>query len=790
MQLLICLSLCLAAPQDAGKQLREAAEAGKVDIVKLLIVDKVDVDAANDYGRTPLAIAAGRGHVEVVRVLIAAGADLESKDRFYKFTPLSAAVNAKQAAVVKALIAAGAKSAGSALPSAAFSDDIATLKAVLTSKDITPAQLKQALATAKSAKQAANVAILEPLVEKLAKDDAEKEKSEGDKADKPETMPEKPAMKLSAEQMKAFEGSYLDPRGLEVQIKPGDKGIEMTVMSSGQKMSLKPTGKDLFEITRSTGGSSMKATFVRDEDKIVSFKWNAGTAEFDLKRQIPSDEPIAKPEWNDYSFDQPNWPAFRGSMSRGIAVGQNLPSKWDVKTGENIVWKTPVNGLGLSCPVVWGDSIYVSTAVPVDEEKPSGSQLKTGLYGDVGSVEDDREYQFKQQCISLSTGDVLWDRDCNQAKPRVKRHAKSSHANPTPATNGDYVVASFSSEGIYCFDANGEKVWEKDLGFLDSGWFYDRSFQWGFAASPYIFEDTVYLQCDIQDQSFIVALDLKSGDEKWRTRRDDIPTWASPVAYRDPNNALRVVVNGTRQGAAYDGTNGKRLWGLSGMSEIVVPTPQVTPNYVLLASGYAPIRPIVAVKHNATGQLLVKKPTSKKAKPEEPKKTTDTKSDEVSGDEPVKDETEDKPGDDAVAKVEKKPAVADRPGQFVWRLENGGSYLPTPIVYEGFIYVVSNSGVLSCFDATTGKRASRVRLRGARSCTGSPVIADGVLYITSETGKTFVVPTGPNQKPTSTSEIGEAVLSTPAIAGGRLLIRAENHLFAVGTKAPAAEVEK
>ena len=759
MKLLICLSLCLTASQDAGKQLRDAAEAGKVDVVKQLIADKVDVDAANDYGRTSLAIAAGRGHVDVVKLLIEAGADLESKDRFYKMTPLTAAVTAKKAAVFEALIAAGAKGAGSFLTSAALGDDAAMLKAVLTSKDLTSAQLtKAALVTAKNAKHAANVAILEALVKKLPGENAGADKAKKADADKP-------AMKLSAEQLKAYEGTYLDARGLEVQIKSVDKGIQMTVMSSGQKMPLKPTGKDEFEIARANG-SSMKATFVRDGDKVASFKWKPGATEFDLKREVPSEEPVARPAWTDYSFDQPNWPAFRGFMSRGIAVGQDLPSKWDVKTGENIVWKTPVAGLALSCPVVWGDSVFVSTAVPVDEKKPTGSQLKTGLYGDVGSVADDREYEFKLMCLSLSTGDVLWERDCNKAKPRVKRHAKSSHANPTPATNGEYVVASFSSEGLYCFDSSGDLVWKKDLGFLDSGWFYDRSFQWGFAASPYIFEDTVYLQCDIQDESFVVAFDLKTGDEKWRTSRDDIPTWSSPVAYRDPGNALRVVVNGTREGAAYDGTNGKRLWGLSGMSEIVVPTPQVTPNYVLLASGYAPIRPIIAVKHDATGRLLVKKAEPKKAK-SEPKTTDET----------------------AKGKA-KKPTIADRPDQFAWRLENGGSYLPTPIVYNGFIHVVSNNGVLSCFDATTGKRVSRVRLRGAKSCTGSPVIADGVLYITSETGKTFVVPAGPNQKPIGTSEIGEAVLSTPAIAGGRLLIRAENHLFAIGKKAASDGVDE
>lgn len=756
MQLLLCLTLFVPS-QDSGKRLRDAAEKGEIATVRELIAENVDVDSPNDYGRTSLSIAAGLGHVEVVKLLLEAGADVESKDRFYKFTPLLVAVNSKRPVVVKVLLDAGAKGVGRALSFAAFGDDVELLKAVLSSKNITPAQLRTALAGAKSAKKPENVAILEPLVEKLGPEP----KNEATKKAKKAEMPAKQPVKLSAEQLKQYEGLYIDARGMEVAIKAGDNSIVMTITASNQKMTLAATAKDEFELSGGAG-SSLKATFVREADKVTSLKWVAGTNEFNLRREVAPDTSIEKPAWEEYALDGSNWPAFRGPMSRGIMKGQNLPTEWDAESGRNIAWKTPVAGLGLSCPVVWGDSVFVSTAVPVDEEKPTGSQLKIGLYGDVGSVADDREYRFKLACLSLSTGDVLWERECNKAKPRVKRHAKSSHANPTPVTNGEYVVASFSSEGIYCFDTSGELVWKKDLGFLDSGWFFDRTFQWGFAASPYIFEGTVYLQCDIQDQSFLVALDLQTGDEKWRTDRNDIPTWSSPVAYRDPAGNLRVAVNGTREAAAYDGQDGKRIWGLSGMSEIVVPTPQVTPNYLLLASGYAPIRPIIAMKHTAGGEFEVKESAKGKA---------------------AEDKQKD-PKQEASEADESKGSEATSPSPFAWKLENGGSYLPTPLIYDGFVHVVSNSGVLSCFDATTGKRLSRVRLSGAGSCTGSPVLADGVLYITSESGKTFVVPAGPNEKPVKKNEIGEAVLSTPAIAGGRLLIRAENHLFAIGKLGP------
>jgi outer membrane protein assembly factor BamB len=692
---------------------------------------KTDVDSANSYGRTALSLAASRGETDIMKLLIEAGAKLDSKDTFYGMTPLMAAMNGKQTAAVEVLVEAGVQNAGQSLRRA-VSADVGLLKALLKAKDLKPAELRAALAAAKSSKKKEHIALLDPLVEALP---AAKPKKKADATEKPKSgdmkkESDKPAMTLTADQLKAFTGLYVDPRGMEVQIKAVDGGLELDL--GRQQITTRPVSKDEF-ISASRKDSTFR--FVRNDGRVASMNWKAGETEIKFRRELSPNDKVETPEFEDYPLDSKNWPAFRGAMSRGVMNGQGLPDEWAAKDDKNIRWKTPVDGLGLSCPIVWGDSVYISTAVAIDEKKPDGSQLRTGLYGDVNSVTDEREYKFQLLCMSLSTGDVLWKRDCHTAKPKVKRHAKSSHANPTPATNGDYVVTSFSSEGVYCYTADGDLAWKKDFGFLDSGWFFDRAFQWGFASSPYIFEDTVYLQCDIQDQSFLVALDVKTGDEKWRTSRDDIPTWSSPVAYRDPSGKLRIAVNGTREAAVYDGEDGKRLWGLSGMSEIVVPTPQITPSYVMLASGYRPIRPILAIKHDAVGEL--------KAKAESESENSDA---------------------------------------FAWRLASGGSYLPTPLIADGFVHVVSNSGILSVFNATTGKRVSRVRLRAVSSCTGSPVAADGKLYVTGENGKTVVVPLGPNQKPLATNEIGEAVLTTPAIAGGRLLIRGENHVFAIGAK--------
>lgn len=769
-QTVLAFSLCClsSVAEDEGEKLRLAASSGDLETVTQLLEAGVKVDAANEYGRTALGLAVSAGHVDVTRALLDAGANIEHRDRFYRFTPLQMAVLAKKANTVRLLIERKASGAGSAIMFIISSDQPEVLKALLADETITEKELRSALDAARSAEAKENVRLLEPLVEADQKAPADTDAA---------------TVKLSAAELKRYEGRFVGPGETELSVKVGDNELDLTI--AGQDLSVTPSGEHEFRL-----GDAVVVTFRMKEAVADSIEWKAGGGVIEFKRAAapaeapddPEETKVEPVEWSDFEFTGGNWPAFRGRLSRGIAAGQDLPRTWDAESGENVAWRAAVSGLGLSCPVVWGDNVFVSTAVPVTPADSDASPLRTGLYGDVDSVADDREYVFRLVSLSLSTGDVLWQRDCHQAKPRVRRHTKSSHANPSPATDGQHVVACFGSEGVYCFDHAGNLKWRKDLGFLDSGWFFDRSFQWGFAASPYIFDDTVYLQCDIQDQSFLVALDLETGDEKWRVDRQEIPTWSSPVVYRDPQGSVRVAVNGTREAAVYDATNGKRLWHLGGMSEIVVPTPQVSPAYVLLASGYSPIRPILAVKHSATGKLYVKPPTPAKKSEENQNAKDAEETENADADEDKSDEQQESSGNDAdvAGDQSEAPEAVDQPDAFAWRLANGGSYLPTPLIYRGYVHVVSNNGVLSCFNANTGERVSRVRLRGARSCTGSPVAADGFVYITAENGKTFVVPAGPHQKPVQVNELGEAVLSTPAIAGRRLLIRGEKHLFAIG----------
>src|SRR4029077_20494868 len=178
-----------------------------------------------------------------------------------------------------------------------------------------------------------------------------------------------------------------------------------------------------------------------------------------------------------------NWPSFRGPDGTGVADGQNPPVVWNGKTGASVRWKTPIPGLGHSCPVIWDDRIFVTTAIGDPK-----ATFKPGLYGDVDSVDDTTVHVWKVYCLDKGSGKVLWEQTACKGVPKVKRHLKASHANPTPATDGTHVVVSFGSEGLYCYHMDGKLLWQKSFGVLNSGWFYDADYQWGFRSEEHTSE--------------------------------------------------------------------------------------------------------------------------------------------------------------------------------------------------------------------------------------------------------------------------------------------------------------
>lgn len=419
------------------------------------------------------------------------------------------------------------------------------------------------------------------------------------------------------------------------------------------------------------------------------------------------------------------WPQFRGVNAGGIADGQNLPDSWDVEAGTNLRWKTNIPGLGHASPIVSRGRVLILSA-DNGESKP---ELRLGLYGDIESVEDDLPHEWRLYCMRQSTGDVLWRRTLHRGVPAIKRHTKGTHANSTPATDGQRIVAFLGSEGLYCLDFCGNVLWKRDLGELDSGYFRVRSAQWGFASSPIIYRGMVIVQCDVQDDSFLAALDICNGREIWRVSRDDVPTWSTPAIVEGPRRT-ELVVNGFRHAGGYDPLTGEAFWKLSGGGDIPVPTPIHGHGLIFLSSAHGRNRPLCAVKLGADGDLT--------------------------------------------------PGQGNSHESLVWYQRRSGIYMQTPLVYGDYLYACQGNGVLSCYDARTGDRQYQQRIGQGNGFTASPVAADGKLYFSSEDGVVSVVAVGPEYKLLATNQMGDSCMATPAIADGALFIRTQEALHAIG----------
>ena len=421
-----------------------------------------------------------------------------------------------------------------------------------------------------------------------------------------------------------------------------------------------------------------------------------------------------------------NWPQFRGPSATGVVESPNQPVKWDVPAAQGVRWKLDIPGLAHSSPVVWGDKIFVTTAVSSGKD-----ETRYGLFGDVAPVKDDPKHTWKVYAIDKNTGAILWERVAWEGIPKVKRHPKSSHASSTPVTDGHVVIAMFGSEGLYAYDMKGKLLWSQDLGVLDAGWFYDADYQWDYGSSPIIYKNLVFIQADLQKNSFIAAYDLKTGKLVWKTNREEISSWGTPTVYEGKERA-ELITSGPKAIRSYDPATGKELWHLGPMSEITTPTPFAAFDLIYVTSGYAPIQPIYAIKPGGSGDLSLKQ-----------------------GQE----------SSDFIA----------------WSKQRGGPYMPTPIVYGELLYTCSNQGVLTAYNAKTGERIYQERLGGTGAAfTASPVASDGKIYLASEDGDVFVVKAGPKYELLSKNPVGEVLMATPAISNGVVIVRTISHLYAFG----------
>jgi outer membrane protein assembly factor BamB len=423
------------------------------------------------------------------------------------------------------------------------------------------------------------------------------------------------------------------------------------------------------------------------------------------------------------------WPSFRGPEAAGVADGQNLPDRWNPATGENLLWKTPIPGLAHSSPIVWGDFLFVTTAVSAQ----TSATFKPGLYGDGDASADRSAHRWIVYAIDKRTGQIRWGRVAARGAPRDRRHIKSTYASSSPATDGRIVVAWFGSEGLYAYDFGGGLRWSVDLGRVDMGAYDVPSYEWGPASSPIIWNGLVIVQCDTQADSFVFALNAETGQLVWKTEREELPSWGTPTIV-ETRRGPELVTNGSNFVRGYDPATGRELWRLGGSSKITAPTPIYAEGLHIVASGRAPERPLFAVRPGARGDLTL-------------------------------------------------PPGASKSAHVAWSRTGRGPYMPTPLAYRGLLYVLDNPGIFAAYELSNGREVYRQRLPLVGSgFSASPVAADDKIYLSNEDGEILVLGAGPRFRHIATNSMGDLLMATPAMSDGVMYVRGASALFAIARR--------
>ena len=421
------------------------------------------------------------------------------------------------------------------------------------------------------------------------------------------------------------------------------------------------------------------------------------------------------------AFADPNWPQWRGPDGQGISVETGLPTEWSAT--RNVKWKTPIAGRGHSSPIVWGKKIFLTTALDgqVIPGRTAGVTHKLSDGTDFvhpDAVGANLNHTFKVICIDRGTGKILWERVAYEGPVKDSRHKVASFASSTPATDGKLVFAFFGSEGQYAYDYSGKLVWKRYLGTIGTA-------SVGYGVSPILYESLVIMLCDDSGgHSFIAAFDKKTGKEAWRVARQVDITWSTPVLVHT-GKRTELVTAAAEAIISYDPATGKELWRHKGLESNAVPTPVVSKDLVVLTSG-SPLKIALALRAGGSGDV------------------TGTAS-------------------------------------LLWSYNKGTAYVPSPILYGEYVYLMTGNGSISCLDAQTGKvEYEGARVPKATMFLASPVAFEGKILLTSEEGDTFILKAGPKHEVLRTNSLGEPVYASPAIADGRIFMRGEHNLYAIG----------
>lgn len=410
-----------------------------------------------------------------------------------------------------------------------------------------------------------------------------------------------------------------------------------------------------------------------------------------------------------------DWPRWRGPDNNGMARG-DAPLEWsDTK---NVAWRAPIPGHGNSSPVIWGDKIFLTTAVPTGDAS-TGAAPQERRRGPGGGAAAGREHRFVVLCLNRHTGEVLWERVAKVATPHEGYHRRyGSFASNSPVTDGKHLYAFFGSRGLYCYDLNGKLIWEKQFPPMRM-----RN-EFGEGVAAVLDGDTLYLKLDHEKDSFMLALDKHTGKEVWSVKRDEGSSWSEPLLVTHSGHK-QVVVSASNKVRSYDAGTGKLLWESAGLGSNVIPAPVSAGGLVFVMSGHRSPN-LLAIRLGRDGDLT---------------------------------------GTDAI----------------VWTNDRGNSYTPSPVLHDNKLYFVTDSGMLSCLDARTGEAYYRQqRLPKPYNFKSSPVGASGKLYLATEQGDVVVVKMGEEFEVLAINTLADQMfVATPAITGGSLYLRSQEALYCI-----------
>ncbi len=408
------------------------------------------------------------------------------------------------------------------------------------------------------------------------------------------------------------------------------------------------------------------------------------------------------------------WPQFRGARTDGLAEGETLPDTWS--TTENVVWKAELPGWGWSSPVVWDNRILVTAAISENERE----KLTVGGYPG-GHVMPTDVHRWVTFCLDFDTGKIIWQREAHRGVPPEERHPKNSYANATPITDGQRIYAYIGNIGLFCYDMDGNKLWERTWGS------FPMRGGWGPGASPVLHDDRIYVVNDNERESFMVALNAVTGDEIWRVDREERSNWSTPYVWK---NELRteIVTIGTGKVRSYD-LDGNVLWELTGTSGLVSQTPVAKDGLLYVGAGYH-YGPLYAIRPGAPGDISLD--------------------------------------------------GGETSNQWIaWSQRRGSSIHPCYLISEERLYVLFDAGLFACFHAKTGETVfPRQRLNtGGGRFYASPWSYNGKIFLLNEDGTTWVVEDGPEFKIIRKNVLDDYTWATPAIARGSLFIRTYTGLY-------------